>query len=293
LALDALLFCLLAGVAALGVAGEQPAAGSGGARACSSERATELPLIDTHLHYSLIDAAQLPPAEVIALFDQERVQAAVVSGRADAAVEALHRAAPERILPFLSVYETPAAKRDWMHDAELPGRVEQWLASGIYRGIGELHLFAGDRDSRVLAELVDLAQAQDLMLQVHGDAAVVDAVFARAPELTVLWAHLGTDPRPEAVGPMLARYPRLYADTSVRDERFVDTDGCLRSEWRDFFIAYADQVLVGVDTHWPPRWNRFDEVTAEIRGWLGQLPPPVAEQLAYRNAGQLFGLIGQ
>jgi hypothetical protein len=76
----------------------------------------------------------------------------------------------------------------------------------------------------------------------------------------------------------------------VRDGRFVDPEGCLRPEWRAFFIEQADQVLVGVDTHWPPRWKRFGEVTAEIRNWLAQLPPPVAERLAYRNAAQLFGM---
>ena len=247
-------------------------------------------MIDAHLHYSPIDAHALPPAEVIALLDRERVSAAVVSGRAGSTLAALHRAAPKRILPFLSVYETRADKRDWMHDLGLPARIREALASGIYRGIGELHLFAKDRDSPVLAELVSLAVAHDLVLQVHGDAAVIDAVFEQAPGLRVLWAHLGTDPRPDAIAPMLARYPNLYADTSVRDGRFVDPDGCLQPEWRSFFVAQADQVLVGVDTHWPPRWKRFGEVTAEIRGWLAQLPAPVAERLAYRNAARLFGL---
>jgi predicted TIM-barrel fold metal-dependent hydrolase len=227
---------------------------------------------------------------VIALFDRERVSAAVVSGGPGPTIEALHRAAPDRILPFLSVYESRADKRDWMRDLGLPARIRQELASGIYRGIGELHLFAQDRDSQVLAALVALAKAHDLVLQIHGDAAVIDAVFEQAPELTVLWAHLGTDPRPDAIAPMLARYPNLYADTSVRDGRFVDPDGCLRPEWRTFFVEQADQVLVGVDTHWPPRWKRFGEVTAEIRNWLAQLPPPVAERLAYRNAARLFGM---
>jgi predicted ArsR family transcriptional regulator len=40
------------------------------------------------------------------------------------------------------------------------------------------------------------------------------------------------------------------------------------------------------------RTKRLDvhrEVAAEIRGWLGQLPPEVADKLAHGNAERLFG----
>jgi hypothetical protein len=261
-------------------------AGSPGATAGPPEP----PLFDAHLHYTGVDAAALPPGEILAILDRSAVTRAVVSGMPTSAVERLHAAAPERIIPFLNVYNAPGAKRDWMHDETLPARVAALLdaGGGIYRGIGELHIFAGDAQSPVLLALADLAAERGLMLQIHGDAAVIDAVFARQPGLTVLWAHLGTEPRPEAIAPVLARHPNLYADTSVRDGRFVDEQGQLRPPWRAFFIAHADRVLVGVDTFWTRRWKRFDEVAAEIRGWLGQLPPEVAEKLAHGNAERLF-----
>lgn len=258
---------------------------------CSSWAwATTQPMIDTHLHYTAVDAAQLPPEQVIALFDRNLIEAAVVSGQPQWTVEALYRAAPDRILPFLSVYRGQTDKADWMHDPDLPARVAETLRSGIYRGLGELHLFAKDRESPVLAALVAIAAEQDLVLQIHGDAAVIEAIFAQAPELTVLWAHLGTDPRPQVLAPLLARYPQLLVDTSVRDERFVDNEGRLWPQWRRFFIAHQEQVLVGIDTYWAPRWQRFSEVAARIRGWLDQLPPEVAARLAYGNAARLFGL---
>lgn len=250
------------------------------------------PLIDAHLHYTGVDAAALPPEQIIALFDGNGIDAALVSGQPPWAVEALYRAAPDRILPFLSPYRGQADKARWMHDPGLPARVSKALESGIYRGIGEIHIFADDRESPVLAALVALAAERDLMLQVHGDAAVIETIFAQAPNVTVLWAHLGTDPRPQVLAPLLARYPRLFVDTSVRDERFVDSDGKLWRQWRRFFIAHQAQVLVGVDTFWTPRWNRFSEVAAGIRGWLDQLPPQVADRLAYENAARLFGLDG-
>ena len=254
--------------------------------------ASTQPLIDTHLHYTGVDAAELPPEQIIALFDHNQIDAAVVSGQPPWAVEVLYRAAPDRILPFLNVYRGQADKADWMHDPDLPARVVEALRSGIYRGLGELHIFAKDRESSVLAALVATAAEQDLMLQVHGDAAVIETIFAQAPEVTVLWAHLGTDPRPQALTPLLARYPRLFVDTSVRDERFVDDVGRLWPQWRRFFIAHQDQVLVGVDTFWTPRWHEFAEVAARIRSWLDQLPPAVAARLAYGNAARLFGLQG-
>lgn len=256
----------------------------------ASEAGAARSLIDAHLHYSGVDAAQWPPAEIIALLDRQQVDAAVVSGAPNSTVQRLYQAAPDRILPFLNVYQGPADKRDWMRDRELPLRAKEALARGVYRGIGELHIFAQDRDSQVLAALVDLAAANGLMLLVHGDAEVIETIFARAPQLTVLWAHLGTDPRPEAIAPMLARYPGLFVDTSVRDGRFVDEQGCVLPQWERFFVDHASQVLIGVDTHWPPRWERFGEVAAAIRAWLAQLPPDVAHRIGRGNAARLFGI---
>lgn len=249
-----------------------------------------LPIFDAHLHYTGIDAAALSPIEIIGILDRNGVTRAVVSGLPNRAVERLHAAAPARIIPFLNVYRGPDPKVNWMHDAELPARVRDMLdAGGLYRGIGELHIFAKDAESAVLMALADLAAERGLLLQVHGDVEVIDALFARQPGLTVLWAHLGTKPHPDALAPVLARHPNLYVDTSVRDGRFVDDAGRLKPVWRAFFIAHAERVLVGVDTYWTKRWQGFDAVAAEIRAWLAQLPPEVAEQLASGNANRLFG----
>jgi hypothetical protein len=285
-----LLIALAAGVAAAGQTAAEPP-NTTSAPDCGYLRPVpaRLPLIDAHLHYSSVDLLQTPPDEVITLFDRLHVRAAVVLGR-PGPLRALRRAAPERIFPFLSLYQTADDKRDWMHDDTLPARATRLLEGGDYRGLGELHIFAQDRDSPVLAALVELASTLGLLLMIHGDAAVIEAIFARAPELTLIWAHLGTEPTPAAIAPMLERYPSLYVDTSVRDERFTDADGCLREDWRQLFIEHSEQILVGVDTHWPPRWQRFGEVVGRIRGWLGQLPPAVAEGLAYRNAARVLGL---
>jgi hypothetical protein len=273
-----LIFCCVLGFGPTAADGPPPAAMS------------RLPLFDAHLHYTGVDAAALSPVEIIGILDSNDVTRALVSGMPTSLVERLHAAAPGRIIPFLNVYNFPHAKRDWMHDATLPARVAAVLdgADDLYRGIGELHIFADDAHSPVLMALADLAAERGLMLQLHGDAAVIDAVFARQPGLTVLWAHLGTKPRPDAIGPVLARHPNLYVDTSVRDGRFVDEQGTLKPVWWAFFVENADRVLVGVDTFWTKRWKRFDAVAGDIRGWLSQLPTAVAAKLAHGNAERLF-----
>ena len=225
---------------------------------------------------------------MLAIFDRNHITHAMVTGNPTRHVEGLHAHAPERIIPFLSVYDSFRDKRDWMHDETIPARVERDLESGIYRGIGELHIFAKDRKSPVLRRLVEIAAERDLMLSIHGDAEIIDEIFAIAPDVTVLWAHMGTRPEPAFLREVLARHPEgLYIDTSVRDDRIIP-EGEILPEWRQLFIDHADRFLVGVDTFSVNRWQHFDQVAAKIRRWLDQLPPDVARQLAHENAEQLF-----
>lgn len=254
----------------------------------ASVSAASLPIFDAHLHYSVQDARRFGPDEILAILERNGIVRAVVSGAPHSGIELLYAQAPERIVPLLSVYREASDKRTWMHDRGLPARVERWLQADIYRGIGELHIFAEDRDSQVLARLVAVAADKGLVLQIHGDPEVIDRVFDLAPEATVLWAHLGTRPQPGVLREMLARYPEgLYVDTSVRDER-IAPNGRLRPEWRRLFLDYEDRILVGVDTHWVRRWARFDAVVARIRRWLRQLPAATARKLACANAERLF-----
>jgi len=247
------------------------------------------PLFDAHLHYSAADAERLGPEGTLERLTENGVTRAVVSGRDGEGLRGLVATAPDRIVPFLSVYRGPRDKRDWMHDRDRPAQVEAWLDAGVYRGIGELHIFAPDRDSPVLAAIVRLAAERGQFLQIHGDPAVIDRILAIEPTVTVLWAHLGTRPEPAVLRTMLTRHPdRLYRDTSVRDRR-IAPEGQLKPEWRALFMDHPERFLVGVDTHWAKRWARFPRVAERIRGWLQQLPAPVAEALAFGNARRLFG----
>jgi hypothetical protein len=247
------------------------------------------PLFDAHLHYNAEDAAHYPPEAIVNRLQVNGVVAAIVTSRPPELVLQLHARAPASILPMLGVYRTPAEKATWMHDAGLPERVEQALAQGPWRAVGELHLFAEDRRRPVFVRVVRLATSRGLPLQLHCDPAVIDAVFEQVPEAKVIWAHAGAYPYPALLRDYLERYPGLSIDLSVRDQR-IAPNGRINPEWELLLMEFSDRFMVGVDTYRTDRWHSFPAVVSQIREWLDQLPEEVSGSIAYRNAARLFEL---
>jgi hypothetical protein len=250
--------------------------------------AAELPpMIDAHAHYSAPDAAVLSPADVVAKLDAAGVRQLVVTSSPPQLTQALYRHAPERVIPLLGVYESDRNKGNWVHDATLPARVAAQLKRGVWAGIGELHLFARDAKQPVFAQLVRLTAAHSLVLMIHGDAEVIVQAFAIAPGVRVLWAHLGTVPDPAQLSAMLDRYPLLWIDTSVRDER-IAPDGTLLPVWRRLFERHPERFAVAVDSFSVNRWQQYESVVSRIRGWVDPLPQPLKKNLLHDNAARLF-----
>ena len=247
------------------------------------------PLFDTHLHYNARDAEHFAPHQIIALLDRHGVRYALVTGIPAQQAMRLHRQAPARILPLLGVYRSPGDKETWSRDVDLPSRVQARLKQGGWRGIGELHLFAGDRHSPVFKQIIELAQHHRLPLLLHADPAVIDALYEHAPGHPVIWAHAGSFPYPDLIADYLQRYPALRVDLSVRDQR-IAPGGSLQDDWYELFVRFPDRFMVGVDTYSLSRWQNFDRVVGDIRQWLNQLPDAVARRLAYDNAAALFDI---
>jgi len=245
-------------------------------------------MIDAHAHYSAPDAAVLSPEAVRARLDTAGVERMVVTSSPPHLARDLYRRMPDRVIPLLGVYASDLHKGNWVHDASLPAHVEATLDGGEWAGIGELHLFARDAQQPVFAQLMQLAAARKLVLQIHGDVEVIERAFAIAPEVRVLWAHLGTEPHPEALAAMLARYPdTLWVDTSVRDER-IAPDGVLLPAWRALFERFPERFVVAVDTFSVNRWQHYESVVAQIRSWVDPLPQPLKGNLLHDNAARLF-----
>ena len=90
---------------------------------------------------------------------------------------------------------------------------------------------------------------------------------------------------------MLATYPRLYAELSYRYE--VANGGKVNPVWRQLLLKFPDRFIYGSDTWIAPRWEAVVPLAREARAWLADLPPEVAENIAFGNATRLFSTFGQ
>lgn len=245
---------------------------------------------DAHSHYAKADTQAISPQEVVATLDRNNVQKILITSTPNSGTLTLAEFAPDRIIPFLSVYRTKADKRDWMHRIEVVEEAKRAISTGRYIGIGELHIFAKNKKSPVLKGLVELAKQHQMPMLIHGDAEVIDEIFQIDPKARILWAHLGTKPEIPLLKSMLDKYPdNLWIDTSVRDKQLLST-GRLGLQWGEFFIAYSTRFMVAVDTFSVNRWQTYDSVVEDIHLWLKDLPAGVAKKLAHENAQTFFAL---
>jgi hypothetical protein len=247
----------------------------------------EIPLFDTHVHWSENAHEEIPLERALKLLDQAGVRMALVSSTSDEETVKLHRAAPNRIVPMLRPYRTRADMGSWHNDAGMPAYLAERLKLGVHKGIGEFHLYGDDAGSDVMKAIVAMAVERNLVLHAHSDARAVEILFRHDPRARVLWAHAGFT-TPEAVGAMMARYPNLYVETAIRHD--IGPGGVLADGWKEVFVKYQDRWMIGTDTYVTSRWHRMPEILGETRAWLATLPREVAEKMAWRNAARLFGV---
>lgn len=260
-------------------------------------KADERPLIDAHSHLDSIYLELLTTEDIIERLNRNKIDRILITSRNNNETLKLAKRIPGRIIPFASIYTAGADKADWFLSAEALEKLKQDLEIGQYQGIGELHLFAQNKNSPIFEETIRLASEYSLPILMHGDSEVIEQIFTIDPKATVIWAHLGTNPRVDLLQPLLNRYPSLYIDTSVRDERMMgmlNRQGPLSKKllkiWRTFLIHNQDRILIGMDAFSANRWKNYDQVVANVRLWLDQLPPEVSQKLAYGNANRLFPL---
>ena len=251
----------------------------------AASAAAELPIFDAHLHYSHDAWDSLPPERAIELLKTAGVKRGLVSSSNDEGQQRLAAAAPDRILLSLRPYRKRGDQSNWMRDDTVPAYLEEKLARHRYVALGEFHIFGADVDLPVPRRLVELARRHDLVLHSHSDADAVGRQFAQWPQARILWAHSGFD-TPANVRAMLRRHRSLWCDLAFRADHAPD--GQLDAEWRALFIEFPDRFLVGTDTFTPERWPYVVEHAKQARRWLAQLPPDVAERIAWRNGEALF-----
>lgn len=266
------------------------------------------PLFDTHLHYNQEawdgNTGPYPPAEALARFQRNDVRAIIANSRPNAGTQTLAasretRAAGVRVVPFVRLYRNRDDYSNWFRDETIYDMVQTELArgtpSGPYRGLGEFHLYdSADANGPVARKLIVLAEQRQLAVLAHVDDVAIGLLMANAPskgrDLRLIWAHTGIGGAPiERVQALLERYPLLMGELSYRPG-LTCGDGTLCPEWRALILKYPGRFVIGSDTWVNQRWSAYDEIMRGYRTWLADLPPDVAQRVAWGNAAALFDL---
>ena len=258
------------------------------------------PLFDAHLHYNDEAAGPHPLADVLGRLQRSGVRAILANSRPNegtrvlAAAVALTQAAGITVVPFVRLYRNRADYGSWFADPSIVEMVQSELAAGTaagpYRGLGEFHLDASaDADAPVAVTLMKLAREHGLAVLAHVDDAAIDKLMGHAPGVRLVWAHTGIGGAPpERVRELMQRYPSLTGELSHRPGLLEG--GRLTAAWRALFTALPERFVVGSDTWINARWQLYEALMEEARGWLGELPAPIARRIGWGNGAALFGL---
>jgi len=262
------------------------AAGLAAAFGVSIAQAADLPVFDAHVHYSHDAVEMVPPEEAVAILRKARLKRALVSSSDDEGTQKLYAAAPDLIVPELRPYRRRGEIATWVRDQDVITYLEERLGKYRYVAIGEFHLYGADADLPVPRRMVQLARQYGLLLHAHSDADAIERLFAQWPQARILWAHAGFESA-ERVREMLRKHPNLWADLAFRTDHAAG--GKVVPEWRTAFLEFPDRFMVGTDTFVPERWHYVPEHAAWSRAWLTDLPPPVAERIAWKNGETVLG----
>jgi hypothetical protein len=269
------------------------------------------PIADVHVHYNWSQAEIISPGEVVKRLDANNIEFTVVSSSPPELALDLAAAGKGRVIPLFQPYLDAEGRYFWFHDKRVLPLARAGLASGQYKGIGELHLIAGigpNRDNLVLNGLIQLAEQYDVPVLVHtetSDHRFFLPLCLKYPAVRFQWAHAGGLLGPDQVGALLAACENVWVDFSARDpmkyirSQIVDKDGYLLPGWLALIKRYPDRFMIGSDPVWPIEnrnpwdeadtgWDRLDELIQFHQHWLAKLPPDLAQKLRVENARRFY-----
>lgn len=246
------------------------------------------PIFDVQVHYNEEAWSVFSPKAILGTARKLNIPWMAVSSTPNDGTFRLAGNDAVRIVPLFALYRSAADRDNWFENAALIPTLEAALATGQYRGIGEFHLYDGQVDHPVVRRMVELAAEYKLVLNAHSDPNAVRQLFALNPGIRILWAHAGMTANPATIGEMLDRYPNLWAELSHRTD--VASRGKLAPEWRELLLRHPGRFLLGSGTYSNEYWYQFRFNHARYRDWLEELPPEVAERIAYGNGLALFSV---
>ncbi len=253
-------------------------------------RAADLmPIFDAHMHYNWEPTPRYSLPEILALFKASGVTGILATSRPNDGTRAIVEAKPPGlwVVPFIRPYNVRADIGTWFNDEKTIRLIRTEYERGYYRGIGEFHIYGRSAGTDWVKEIVGFAAERGLYLHAHADDEAVEILFGHDPRTRMIWAHTGFSTPADKVAAYLQRWPDLWCELSYRSG-ITDGAGRLTPEWRALFERFPDRFMLGSDTWIPGRWETYGDIMAGYRVWLEQLPRPIAEQVAYRNAEKLF-----
>ena len=195
------------------------------------------------------------------------------------------------------------------------------------RGMGEQHAYqASPPDHPLMLVLADVAASLKLPIDLHIDLVPEDMDLPKFPNLNpsnparlqgnqaaferllaynrdakIIWAHAGNDPlrtrNPQVQRGLLERHPNLYMSVRLTvgappPSFALDGELKLKPFWLELFKAFPERFVLGSDVFHGVGVQRGPQegALANFRILLDQLPPELADNIAYRNAQRLFNL---
>ena len=197
--------------------------------------------------------------------------------------------APNRIVPELRPYHGSAGSSNWTKSPGMESYLETRLDAYPHEGIGEFHIHRLDvTDEPLFRKVIAMAKKRDIYLHVHSGADPIRWLYRLDPTVKIIWAHAGLGEPAGVVHALMAEFPDLVADTSLREHAILGHGDGLDPEWEKIIYEFQDRLMVGSDTWVNSQWQRYSDIMASNRMWLSKLPRAVAQKIAYGNAERLF-----
>ena len=263
---------------------------------------TELvPFVDGHVHLN-DEAMQL---EMMRRFGAK--QAVVFWGRnsTNESIAESGRRHPDIFIPFASISpERTAYRKAWdVHDATLLRTLDEVLASGRFKGIGEIStahfpspgFSETDYDPMgpMMNGILTLARKYRVPVLVHIESTrmgELSKLLEKFRDVPVIWAHGGYTPLFIARR-MLERHPNLYYELSARtwprhprspDYTILRDGENVWPEWLTLIEAKSDRFIVGTDASHRSRESEVMKFSS-VQAFLRQLSPVTQDRVARTN----------
>jgi predicted TIM-barrel fold metal-dependent hydrolase len=258
------------------------------------------PLIDAHSHLphaTAIDA-------YVAAMKRHNVRRVVLLGvggvQPDEAewIDAAVRKYPDLVTAGLRVPD-PA-------NMAAAGQLDVELARTKARVMGEVHIrevsrgIERDPSSPAFMQILELSAQRGVPIVIHDEltpaaAASLEAALAAHRQAIIVLAHAG-GAKPTGLEGLLARNANLRIDLSgmhfQRTPSLAKEKGRLDPAWKALIAKMPARFMMGIDV-WAGRLfepSMLDRLMTWTRRVLGELPPDVAERVAWKNASDLYHL---